>query len=147
MIEQGSIESLSGALAAVRPKSSAACFGCMNRRCKAGRELILAENHLGLPLTIGQVVETEFPAASAQLQAALALGPPVLGFIAGYLLAGIAASPSDPFRAFCGVTALFAAALIVYRIRRRFPPKNLQRVISIISEPGRETDASARCSP
>ncbi|MDR2500755.1 MAG: SoxR reducing system RseC family protein [Treponema sp.] len=139
MIEQGSIESLSGVLAVVRPKSSAACFGCMKQRCKAGRELIQAENPLGLSLAIGQVVETEFPAASARAQAALALGPPVLSFIAGYLLAGLAAAPSDPFRAFCGAAALFATALIVYRIRRRFPPKNLQRIIGIISEPGQGT--------
>lgn len=79
----------------------AGCFGCINQECKAAH------------LSGGN---EEGGAKPALLQEALiALLPPILGFIGGFMGMGIISPGSgDPSRAASGVVALFAAAFITY---------------------------------
>jgi sigma-E factor negative regulatory protein RseC len=133
MIERGRIREIRGNTLAITRENSAACFGCMDRKCKAKELSYDAENSAGLALRPGQLVETE-TAASALKQGLGALLPPLLGFIAGYVITGLVFPPaSEPSQAAGGVLFLFAAAFAVYFIRRRFPPKTIRRVIRIVS--------------
>ena len=137
MIETGRVESVADGFVQIRPKETGACFGCLNYECKKNRGLIRALNTFNLPIQTGQWVTAEIPNKSAFKQAAIALGPVLLGFIAGYIISGIGSpllegSLSEGARAACGVVGLFAAAFIVYGIRRKFPPKEIARIIQII---------------
>jgi sigma-E factor negative regulatory protein RseC len=133
MIERGRIREIRGNTLTITRENSAACFGCMDRKCKAKELSYDAENSAGLTLRPGQLVETE-TAASAFRQGMAVLLPPPLGFIAGYGITGLAfPSVSEPSRTAGGVLLLFAAAFAVYFIRRRFPPKTIRRVTRIVS--------------
>ena len=120
MTETGRIREIRGNLVIVSPDKSAACFGCMNMECKAGG-LITAENPLALPLEAGLMVEVKAPPPFILFRQALAAFlPPILGFLAGLTLtrlffpgAGEAAAIS------AGFFLLFAAAFVVFKIRRK----------------------------
>ncbi|WP_010260197.1 SoxR reducing system RseC family protein [Treponema primitia] len=129
MTETGRIREIRGNTLTLDRENNIACFGCMNRECKAKTLSYHAENTTGLVLQPGQLVETE-AAASALKQGLTVLLPPLLGFIAGYVLTGIIfPATGDPARAATGVLLLFATAFAVYCIRRHFPPKTICRVI------------------
>ena len=132
MFETGRVESIGKDFVEIRPKETDACFGCLNYECKKNRGLIRALNGLNLPIKLGQWVTAEIPNASAFKQAVFALGPVLLGFIAGYFISGIGFRLQESARAFCGAVGLFAAAFIVYFIRRKFPPKEIARIVNII---------------
>jgi sigma-E factor negative regulatory protein RseC len=133
MIERGRIREIRGNTLTIIRENSAACFGCMDRKCKAKELSYDAENSAGLALRPGQLVETE-TAASAFKQGLAVLLPLPLGFITGYVITGLVfPSVSESSQAAGGVLLLFAAAFAVYFIRHRFPPKNVRRVIRIVS--------------
>ncbi|MDR1596755.1 MAG: SoxR reducing system RseC family protein [Treponema sp.] len=133
MIERGRIREIRGNTLTIARENSIACFGCMDRKCKAKGLSYDAENSAGLALRPGQLVETE-TAASALKQGLAALLPLPTSFIAGYVISGLVfPSASEPFRAAVGVLFLFTAAFAVYFIRRRFPPQTIRRVIRIVS--------------
>ncbi|GHV32767.1 hypothetical protein AGMMS4952_23770 [Spirochaetia bacterium] len=122
MTETGRIREIRGETITITRENSIACFGCMNQECKVKELSYSAENPGGLDLAPGQLVETE-AVASAVKQGLTVLLPPVLGFIAGYILTGVLfPAVGDPARAAAGVLLLFAAAFILYFIRRRSPP-------------------------
>ena len=129
MIETGRIREIRGSTLIITRESPIACFSCMNAECKAKAITYTAENPAGLSLLPGQLVEPE-AAASALRQGLAALLPPVLGFIAGYVLTGVLyPTAGEAARAAAGALALFAAAFACYVVRRRFPPKTIRRVI------------------
>jgi sigma-E factor negative regulatory protein RseC len=132
MIERGRIREVRGNTLTIAREDNAACFGCMDRKCKT-RGLYDAENPAGLALSPGQLVETE-TAASALKQGLVVLLPPLLGFVAGYIITGfVFPSVLEPPRTAAGVLFLFTTAFAIYFIRRRFPPKTIRRVIRIVS--------------
>ncbi|GHV76154.1 hypothetical protein AGMMS49942_09750 [Spirochaetia bacterium] len=132
MTETGRIREIRGNTLTITRENSIACFGCMNAECKVKELSYNAENSAGLDLQPGQLVETE-AVASAIKQGLAVLLPPILGFIAGYVLTGVLfPSARDPSRAAAGVLLLFAAAFALYFIRRRFPPKTIRRVIRVV---------------
>jgi sigma-E factor negative regulatory protein RseC len=107
----------------------------MNQECTVKELAYDAENPTGLNLMPGQLVETE-AVASAITQGLAVLLPPILGFIAGYVLTGVLfPAAGDPARAAAGVLLLFATAFTLYFIRRRFPPKTTRRVIRVVEAP------------
>jgi sigma-E factor negative regulatory protein RseC len=120
---KGRIHNIAGKTIYLAPAQSA-CFGCMNAACKSRPQLVVAENHRNLDLTLGQLVEIEIPSKQLLQQAAAVLLPPIAGFIAGFLLIrALFPFSSDGARAAAGVVFLFAAAFITYAVRKRFPPK------------------------
>jgi sigma-E factor negative regulatory protein RseC len=132
MTEMGRIREIRGNSLTIIRENDVACFGCMNQECKVKEHTYSAENPTGLDLQPGQLVETE-AAASAVKQGLIVLLPPILGFIAGYVLTGaIFPAAGDPARAAGGVLLLFVAAFAIYFIRRRFPPKTIRRVIRVV---------------
>jgi sigma-E factor negative regulatory protein RseC len=143
MRETGTILSVTGGLAAVRPETGLleACFGCMNRECKAARDKghqgrVTAANPLRLPLEPGQVVEMETPSSSALTQALSALLSPLLGFTMGFFLTGILFSASgEPARSAAGAVCMFLSALGFYYYRRKNPVKTTPGVVRILSKP------------
>jgi sigma-E factor negative regulatory protein RseC len=140
MRETAAVVSVTGALAAVRLETGVpeACFGCMNRECKAAgdkasRNQITAANPFGLPLEPGQAVEIETASSSAVVQAFSALLPPLLGFMAGFFLAvRLFPALGDPARSACGAALMLLSALGVYRYRRRNPVKTMPSVVRIL---------------
>jgi positive regulator of sigma E activity len=134
MTEKGLIREINGRRISLAPDMSAACFGCMNSECKK-TGFISAENPLKLPLAIGQTVEVEAQGISIFLQALVILLPPIISFITGYALinsffpkAGEGAAIGAAF------IFLFAAAFIVYRIRKSKPARWEYVVSRIIAE-------------
>jgi sigma-E factor negative regulatory protein RseC len=119
----------------IEPERPAGCFGCMNRECAKGFVPVTVENKDNLDLVKGQRVETGSGTRSLFAQGAAALTPPLLGFIAGFFLSGkIFPLSGEGFRAASGVLLLFAAACGFYFFRRRFPPKDLSRILRVLSD-------------
>ena len=84
-----------------------ACFGCMNGACRT---------------KAARPVETGVTASALAGQIVTVLCPPLLGFAAVYALTGLAVHTlGEGAGAACGVLGLFAAAGLVYFIRRKFP--------------------------
>jgi len=135
VVETGRVRGLEGNLAAVAPDRSAACFGCMNHECKSGGGFISAENPLGLPLQTGQLVEVQAPPGMSIFgQALAALLPPFLGFATGYVLARLLLpGAGEGAAAGIGVLVLFAAAFIIYRVKKKHPSGKMYTVTKIIS--------------
>jgi sigma-E factor negative regulatory protein RseC len=132
MTETGKIKEIEGTTLTIDREDDTACFGCLDKECKARAFSYNAENTSGLLLRPGQLVETE-TAASPLKQGLAALLPPPLGFIAGYVATGLAFPASgEPLRAATGALALFAAAGTLYLIRRRRPPKIIRRVVRVV---------------
>ncbi|MDR2739452.1 MAG: hypothetical protein LBB68_06440, partial [Treponema sp.] len=96
MIERGRIREIRENTLIITRENSAACFGCMDRKCKAKELSYDAENSVGLALRPGLLVETE-TAASAFKQGLAALLPLPLSFITGYVITGLVfPSVSEP---------------------------------------------------
>ncbi|GHV73928.1 hypothetical protein AGMMS49940_12300 [Spirochaetia bacterium] len=135
MTEMGRIREIRGDAITIARENSIACFGCMSQECKVKELSYNAENLDGLDLKPGQLVETE-AVASAIKQGLAVLLPPILGFIAGYVLSGVLfPTAGDPACAAAGVLLLFVVAFALYFIRRRFPPKTIRRVIRVVEAP------------
>jgi sigma-E factor negative regulatory protein RseC len=124
MGETGRVYAVSGDMVTIERELSGACFGCTRRECPVNHRFITLENQSAQVPLPGQLVEAAVPLKTLLVQALAAGLPPVLGFIAGFLVTGfIFPHSGEPARAAAGVFCLFAAALILYRVRRRFPPK------------------------
>jgi sigma-E factor negative regulatory protein RseC len=131
--ETGRVLAVAGNAVTVEQDASAACFGCMNRECRRKQGLITAENKTGLPLSAGQVVETEFPPKAALVQGLSLLLPPFLACAAAYLASGLPSpAPGDPVRAAIGAAALFAAGFALYFYRRKHPFKSRPVIVRVI---------------
>jgi sigma-E factor negative regulatory protein RseC len=124
MTETGKVREVRENLVVVLPDRSVACFGCMNAECRSGAGFITAENPAGLPLREGQTVEVNTVNASLLSQALIALLPPILGFLLGFNLTGLLFPfPTAPDGASVGMGLLFlfAAAFVVYLVRKKRP--------------------------
>ncbi|MDR3343382.1 MAG: hypothetical protein LBT14_11470 [Treponema sp.] len=100
------------------PAESMDCFGCMHQECTASRRLMQEEPQGNLSITPGQATETAWPLTVLVREALVALLPLIVGFIGGFMGAGIIFPGSgDPSRAAGGVVTLVAAAFITYRVR------------------------------
>ncbi|GHV60210.1 hypothetical protein AGMMS49587_00850 [Spirochaetia bacterium] len=129
----GRVRSVSGKMVIIEPDKPAGCFGCMHQECAQGFAPITAENSNNLDLVPGRLVETGAGPRTLLSQGAAALIPPLLGFIAGFFFAGaLFPQSAEGLRAACGVLLLFAAALGFYSFRRRFPQKNIPRILRVI---------------
>jgi positive regulator of sigma E activity len=122
MKERGTLLSLCAGGGMVELERTGACSGCGRRECRTKRRTVRAENKTGLPLTEGRRVELEIGPRFILGQAAFALVPPLLGFGAGFFLAGLPGW-GPPLRTAGGFLLLLAAAFLTLGIRRRFPPK------------------------
>ena len=132
MTETGKIREIIGKTVIIKPDSLAACFGCMKEECGSCGS-ISAENPLSLSLKAGQTVEVSAPAASVFSQALSALVPPALGFAGGFFLTRFfLPKAGEGAAAGMGVIFLFAAAFIVYAVRKRNPPGKAYTVTRII---------------
>jgi len=132
MTETGKIREINGKTVIIKPDLSGACFGCMKEECRACSG-ITAENPLSLSLKAGQTVEVSAPAASVFRQALAALIPPALGFAAGFLFTRFfLPGASEGAAAGMGVIFLFAAAFIVYTVRKRKPLTKAYTVTKIL---------------
>lgn len=134
MIETGTIREIKENLVIVAPVRTTACAGCSNQECRADSGFIIAENPRALSLKTGQTVEVSTPAVSILGQALVSLLPPALGFVAGYVfLRLLFPHTGEGAAAALGVVFLFAAAFIVYSIRRRRPGRTSYSVTRIIT--------------
>jgi sigma-E factor negative regulatory protein RseC len=78
---------------------------------------------MNLPLSVGQYVEIQTGTGSIAAQIGTALAPPVLGFIAGFVLTPLVfPGASEAASAMAGVLMLFASALLTYQFRKHIPP-------------------------
>ncbi|MDR0590180.1 MAG: SoxR reducing system RseC family protein [Spirochaetaceae bacterium] len=140
MTEIGRVREISGDLVVLSLEQSPACLGCgyggsanrgcgfsgsgSKQGCRSHQGRLTALNRKKLPLVPGQRVAVEFPPGSTLAQALTALLPPFFGFIAGYVLGGLALSPENQaLRAAAGGGGLFFSAGIVYFIRKCLPPE------------------------
>ncbi|AEF86039.1 hypothetical protein TREPR_2764 [Treponema primitia ZAS-2] len=129
MIETGIVQEITGNTLTLIKENNIACFGCMSQECKEKAISFTAEKPTAMAVEPGQRVETE-TASSALKQGLGALIPPILGFIAGFLLTGaLFPTAGDPPRAAGGALLLFAVAVSCYFYRRRFPLEAKRRVI------------------
>jgi hypothetical protein len=105
----------------------------MNQECRQKQGIVTAENKTGLPLSIGQRVETCYPLKSALAQGLPLLTMPFLACAAAYLVSGLI-SPvlGDPARAAIGTAALFAAGFALFVYRSKHPPQSRPQVVRII---------------
>jgi len=136
MTETGKVREVREKTAIVAPDKSDGCFGCMNADCRSGAGFITAENPAGLPLKTGQTVEVVTVNASLLSQALIALLPPILGFLLGFNLSRIVfpfPTAPDGASAGMGLLFLFAAAFVVYRIRKKHPAGKGYKVTKIIT--------------
>jgi sigma-E factor negative regulatory protein RseC len=136
MINTGRIVKIRGKEVDILPSlclESGACFGCMAEECKRRPHLITALNSPGLPLAIGQVVETEAADSPLGIQLAQALLPPPLGFIAGFFLTRLVfPSSGEAARAFAGMACMILACALFYLYRRFKPAKTQARITRLI---------------
>jgi len=135
MTETGKVREVREKTVIVAPDRSDGCFGCMNAECRSGAGFITAENPAGLPLKTGQIVEVVTINASLLSQALIALLPPILGFLLGFNLSRLVFpfTAPDGAAAGMGVLFLFAAAFIVYFVRKKHPAGKGYRVTKIIT--------------
>jgi positive regulator of sigma E activity len=137
MTETGKVREVREKTVIVAPERGAECFGCMASECKGGAGLITAENPEGLPLKTGQTVEVVTVNASLLGQALIALLPPILGFLLGFNLTRLVfpfPTAPDGASAGMGVLFLFAAAFVVYLVRKKHPAGKGYMVTRIIGE-------------
>ena len=126
MNETGRITAINGNQITVLIKclDNESCFGCLKTECKKRDKSIIVENRIDLPLQNGQLVEIETKNSSVIIQTLFALGIPLLGFIAGFLLTALFFPASgEGARAASGALLMFLAAIGFYLIRKRHPAK------------------------
>ena len=136
MTETGRVREVREKTVIVAPDRGAECFGCMASDCRNGAGLITAENPEGLPLETGQTVEVVTVNASLLSQALVALLPPILGFVLGFNLSRLVfpfPTAPDGASAGMGVIFLFAAAFVVYLIRKKHPANQAYKITKIIT--------------
>jgi sigma-E factor negative regulatory protein RseC len=131
----GRVQAVSGKTVIIGADESAACFGCMNRECRARGRFYTAENPRALPLAPGQLVETGNSRRALLFQALAVLLPPVLGFAAGFAAAD-ALTANEALSIRGGFMGLLFTALAVYLFRRYFPPKTVPEVFRIAEKTG-----------
>jgi MYXO-CTERM domain-containing protein len=119
VIKTGKIREISGNTVTLGEEKDGACFGCMNQGCPQNRRVVRAENPRP---PSGQMAEAEISRPSLVREALMSLLPPILGFIAAYILTGLLFAAGEEARAAGGLLGLLGAAFLFYRIRRRFPP-------------------------
>jgi sigma-E factor negative regulatory protein RseC len=133
MKEIGRVLAVTRDAVTIQHDASAACFGCMNQECRQKQGLINAENRTGIPLSVGQRVETEFPFKVALAQGFSLLALPLLACAAAYLVSGLPSPPpGEPVRAVFGVSALFAAGFAIFFYRRKHPFKVRPVIVRIL---------------
>jgi positive regulator of sigma E activity len=147
MKERGTLLSLADGGGVVELEKIGACGGCGSRECRAKRRMVRAENRTGLPLAEGRQVELEIGPRSILAQAAFSLLPPLLGFGAGFFLAGLIPGWGPPLRTAGGFFLLLAAALLTFAIRRRFPPRENFHIVRLIHDAAPLTGAAAAAQP
>jgi positive regulator of sigma E activity len=104
-----------------------------------------AEKAPDMELAPGQLVETGAGKKALFTQALGALLPPLAGFAGGYLAAARCfPSRGEGFRAAGGVFLLFAGAAVFYAFRRRFPSRNLPRILRVLQPPKGGPDPDCR---
>jgi hypothetical protein len=85
----------------------------------------------------GRLVETGVSPGALAGETLCGVLIPAAGFIAGFFLARLPfPQAGEGARAAAGVLFLFAGALALYLIRRRFPPKTAPRILRIIETGG-----------
>ena len=132
MTETGRVREIKGTIVIVVPDMNAACFGCMNQECKTSG-FISAENPKALSLETGQSVEVSAPGISLLGQVMAALLLPAFGFAAGFFLAHrLFPGAGEGAAAGIGVIFLFAAAFVIYKIRKKYPAKMVYEVTRIL---------------
>jgi len=135
MTETGKVREVRENLVIVAPERSGECFGCMNQECKSGAGFITVENPAGLPLKTGQTVEIGLVGRSLLGQALTALLPPLFGFLLGFNFVRLLfPQAADGASAGMGVVFLFAAAFVVYFVRKKHPAGKGYKVTRIIGE-------------
>jgi positive regulator of sigma E activity len=93
---------------------------CVSKEGTCTKGFITAENPHKLFLKAGQTVEVKAPDQNIFKQALTVLLPPVLSFAAGFTLTHLFfPKAGEGAFAFTGVIFLFAAAFIIYKIRKR----------------------------
>ena len=134
MTENGKVCEVKGNIVVVAVDKSDSCFGCMNIECKNRVGLITAENSSGLLLAPGQTVEVQASSASFMKQAFAAFLPPLLSFIAGFMLCQyLLPAAGEGAAAGMGIIFLFAAAFIVFMIKRKHPENRAWLVTKIVN--------------
>jgi positive regulator of sigma E activity len=138
MTETGKVREVREKTVIVAPERGDGCLGCMNAECRSGAGFITAENPDGLLLKTGQTVEVCTVNASLLSQALIALLPPILGFLLGFNLSRLVFpfTAPDGASAGMGVIFLFAAAFVVYLIRKKHPADKGYKVTRILGEQG-----------
>jgi hypothetical protein len=135
MIERGRVRSVNGTSITIQREMGAACFGCMDAKCKAGKGLVTVENSGGLTLAPGQLVETSVSGLSLALQALTALCPPLAGYAGTFVLTGIAfPGLGEPARAALGVIGLAVAGFVCFKLCRRFRSRIPVKVLRVVVE-------------
>jgi len=142
MTETGKVREINEKAVIIKPDLGDICFGCIKEECKSCGGIntdgiyaasIIAENPLSLSLKTGQTVEVSAPVTSIFRQAMAALIPPALGFTAGFFLTRLfLPKASEAACVAAGVVLLFAAAFIVYSIKKRTPPGKAFTITRII---------------
>jgi hypothetical protein len=128
----GRVHTVSGREVLIAPGENPACFGCM-KMCRHGRVLVAAVNPGGLPLSPGQIVETEDSPPGLLRQGLGALLPLPAGFLAGFfLIRGFFPAAGEGTCAAGGVLGLFVGGALTFLIRRRHPPRDISRIARII---------------
>jgi sigma-E factor negative regulatory protein RseC len=113
--------------------AEAACFGCPGGECKKNPSPVTAENRNRLYLEPGLLVETGIPAITLFREISTAILPPLLGFAAGYFLAGLLPSASDASCAAGGLLLFFVSAAAACLVRRRHPAKTRLEIRRVIA--------------
>jgi hypothetical protein len=132
----GRVHAVSGREVLVAPRKDPACFGCM-KNCDEGRVLVTAVNPGKLPLRPGQLVETENSPPGLLLQGLAALLPLPAGFLAFFfLIRGLFPGVGEGAQAAGGALGLFLGGGLTFLIRRRYPPREINRITRIIGAPG-----------
>ena len=137
MTETGKVREVREETVIVAPDRGDGCFGCMNSECKNGAGFITAENPEGLSLKTGQIVEVCTVNASLLGQTLIALLPPILGFLLGFNLSRLVfpfPTAPDGASAGMGLLFLFAAAFVVYLIRKKHPAGKGYKITRVLGE-------------
>jgi positive regulator of sigma E activity len=108
------------------------------KKCHDGRVLTTALNPEKLPLSPGQMVEAESSPPGLLLQTLAAVLPLPAGFLAGFFLVrGLFPAAGEGARAAAGALGLLLGGLLTFLIRRRYPPRQINRITRIIAPAAR----------
>jgi hypothetical protein len=114
------------------------CFGCVKGNCGKRPAPLIIECRGGPVPVPGQLVETGLSPGALIGETLYSVLIPAAGFIAGFFLARLLfPHAGEGARAAAGVLFLFPGGLILYLIRRRFPPGSPLRTIRIVEAGGR----------